>query len=486
MKIDIVRPEFMKAWQMAERSSSSKSTFASLGGILVTVEGDRVVLEATDLKTSIRCTAGGVSASQNESAIFPVKLLGELFRKAPVDLLKVDIKEEKGVLSAGRSRTRFSTWPVSDFPKLPRCEGANPLCDVSAGELSRALSEGSIASSLTDDFPKYLGACLLQVQGGSLQIVSTDGRRLSLSKCLCDAQDEAELLLPLAALRELQRLLGAGAADASVKILYDGSLAWFRLGEVEFSVRRVESSFPSYKRILEPGSTTTAILRRDTLLSALDRVDIIVRSYTRMVVMQFSPGGQVKLTGRAPDFGTAVEFMDATIDGEPMRAGFNVAFLQDGLKSLGADDVRMNLNGSAGQMTLFREGSDDFLYMLMPMKVIDQDLLDPEDERDEIDADAEENAKQENAKQEDVKQDGGDRPSDSGAVRPDEVLNDLVELKKEVEKTPEPEAAKPKTPRSRAVKPDTGESEITKPETADSGTKEAEKEAEDSNDRLPF
>jgi DNA polymerase-3 subunit beta len=411
MKIDIVRPEFMKAWQMAERSSSTRSTVASLGGVLVVAEGDRVLLEATDLKTSIRCLAGGISVSEDGTAILPVKLLGELFKKASSDILKIEIKGEKGVLSAGRNRTRFTTWVASDFPKLPHFDSAEPLCDISAPELLRAISEGSIASSATDDFPKYLGACLLRVGKGRFQVVSTDGRRLSLSKCPCDAKSDAELLLPLVALRELQRLLGAMSGEAPVRVLCDGSLAWFQLGDVEFSVRRVESSFPSYERILNPGSTTSAVLKKDALLAALDRVDVIVRSYTRMAVMQFSPGGQLKLTGRAPEFGTAIEFLDAAIDGESLRTGFNVGFLQDGLKSLGAEDIRMNLNGEAGQMTLLREGSDDFLYMLMPMRVADQDLTDFEEDE------GLETIKDENAENKE----------------PDAALSALLELKKGTE-----------------------------------------------------
>ena len=380
MKIDIVRSEFLKAWQMAERSSSTKSTVGSLGGVLLTADGDKVMLEATDLKTSIRCLAGGVRVSRDGSAILPVRLLGELFKKAPTDALKIEITDEKGVLIAGRNRTRFTTWPVGEFPKLAKSESAEHLCDIPAVELLRSLIEGSIASSPTDDFPKYLGACLLQVRGGRFHVVSTDGRRLSLSKCLCDAKTEADLLLPVLALRELQRLLGGIPADTPVRILYDGSLAWFQLGQIEFSVRRVESSFPNYEKILNPDSTTTMILKRDTLLSALDRIDIIVRSYTRLVVMQLSPGGKLRLTGRAPELGTTVEVLDAIIDGEPLKTGFNVGFLQDGLKSLGVEDVRMNLNGEAGQMTLLREGTDDFLYMLMPVRITDQDLVDPEEE----------------------------------------------------------------------------------------------------------
>ncbi len=380
MKIDIVRPEFLKAWQMAERSSSTKSTIGSLGGVLLIAEGERVVLEATDLKTSIRCSAGGVRVSRDGSAILPVRLLGELFKKAATDVLKIEIEGEKGVLVAGRNRTRFTTWPVSDFPKLAKSESAEHLCDIPAAELLRTLIEGSIASSPTDDFPKYLGACLLQVRGGMFHVVSTDGRRLSLSKCLCDSEAETDLLLPVLALRELQRLLGGVPADTAVRILYDGSLVWFQLGQVEFSVRRVESSFPSYEKILNPDSTTTMVVKRDALLSALDRIDIIVRTYTRLVVMQLSPGGKLRLTGRAPELGTTVELLDAAIDGESLRAGFNVGFLQDGLKSLGVEDVKMNLNGDAGQMTLLREGTDDFLYMLMPVRITDQDVVDPEEE----------------------------------------------------------------------------------------------------------
>ena len=118
MKIDIVRPEFLKAWQMAERSSSTKSTIGSLGGVLLIADGEKVMLEATDLKTSIRCSAGGVRVSQDGSAILPVRLLGELFKKAPTDVLKIEIDGEKGVLVAGRNRTRFTTWPLISRPRI--------------------------------------------------------------------------------------------------------------------------------------------------------------------------------------------------------------------------------------------------------------------------------------------------------------------------------------------------------------------------------
>jgi len=186
--------------------------------------------------------------------------------------------------------------------------------------------------------------------------------------------------------RELQRilqvLLGQDKSGA-VRVLYDGSMVWFQMGGIEFSIRRVESSFPNYERILNPNTTTTMLVNRQQLLSALDRMDVIVRSHTRLFVMRIVPGAELKLTGRAPEYGMAAEILDAVIDGDALNVGFNVGFVQDGLKSISFDSVKMSLNGEAGQMTVRRDGSDDFLYMLMPVRITEQDIIDLEEEEQE-------------------------------------------------------------------------------------------------------
>ena len=60
--------------------------------------------------------------------------------------------------------------------------------------------------------------------------------------------------------------------------------------------------------------------------------------------------------------------------------GFNVGFLQDGLRALGSGEIRLDFNGGEGQTRLLREDSKDFLYMLMPTRLSPQDLLEDEEE----------------------------------------------------------------------------------------------------------
>ena len=381
MKIELDRLEFLKAWQMAERSCGTKSTLSAVNGILVTV-GDETLLEATDFKTALRCTASGVKTLTPGQAILPVRILGEFLKKIPTGTATLEVDGEKGVLSAGRNRTRFSTAPVSEFPKIPRSDSAAELCTLITADLARVITEGAVASSAPADIPKYLGTCLFKVKDNLLKVVSTDGKRLSLSKCFCETKADDELLLPVPALRELSRLLTAVDQEARVQILNDDSTAWFRLdGGVEFSIRRVQTSFPNYEKILTSDVLTTMKIHRNELLPALERVDIIAHNtVSHLVVMRLSPGGDLKMTTRAPDLGTALEVLEASIEGNPLRVGFNVGYLQDGLRAMGDGEILIEFNGEEGQTRIVQEGAENFLYMLMPARLSPQDIIDDEPE----------------------------------------------------------------------------------------------------------
>ena len=53
MKIELDRLEFLKAWQMTERSSSTKSTISAVSGILITASEEKTYLEAIEDRKSV-------------------------------------------------------------------------------------------------------------------------------------------------------------------------------------------------------------------------------------------------------------------------------------------------------------------------------------------------------------------------------------------------------------------------------------------------
>ncbi|HOO63560.1 MAG TPA: hypothetical protein PK364_06535, partial [Synergistaceae bacterium] len=123
----------------------------------------------------------------------------------------------------------------------------------------------------------------------------------------------------------------------------------------------------------ERARTTWMTVDRDLLLNAMERLDILVRDGTRMVIFQFSPAGECTIAGFTQNVGAAVEHVTAEIDGEPLQLAFNSRFLLEGLKALHGEKVQFSLNGSTGQLTMFRPDDESYRYVVMPIDLQQQD-----------------------------------------------------------------------------------------------------------------
>ncbi|MBQ2615768.1 MAG: DNA polymerase III subunit beta [Synergistaceae bacterium] len=381
MKLEIERQDFLRAWQNAEKLASAKSASESAKGVLITASDDNtVILEATDLNTSIRCRAKGANVLDPGKAVIPAGIFGGMLRKLDTEDFVLEVNSERGFLNAGRNKMRFSVISAEEFPNIPESSNAEHICDISAPLLAKIIAEGSSAASQPQDFPKYLGTCLVRTSEGVIMAVSTDGKRLSLSKSTCSASKEDDLLLPAQALKDFAKATASLDEDKSVSLRADDSTVWFGLEDYEYSIRRVDSAFPKFERILNTECRTTLHINSGDLNSTLERIDIIAKTTpAHIMAMALNPNGELRITARAPELGTARETLQTTIEGGELQVGFNVAFFMDGLKALGGEQTVIEFSGEEGQTRMKREGSDDFLYMLMPARLSTQDAITEEE-----------------------------------------------------------------------------------------------------------
>jgi len=377
MKLNINKKLFLQSWGLAERSTSGSSSMTILSSVLVKASFEEVSLQATDIKTSIICKASGVTVVEPGEAVFPVKIVGDLFKKAQGDEFTLSVSEGKVLLRAGKSKYNFSTYPVSEFPILPSSNAAKVFCKISAKDLTEVLEEGTLAASSGEEFPLFLSSANFQITKGVLRVVSTDTRRLALSEtAVTEAEDSDAYLLPMKGIKEVQRILSTMDPSSLVEVLFDEAQFYFRAENVEFAVRRVESRFPPYEKILPKEHATTVIMDRGNLISALDRVDVIVRDYNRMVVIDITPkpNESFVMSGKAPDFGQAVEEMDAEVTGDKLRIAVNSKYFMEALKVMRDPYVKMGFNGSFGHMAVKHTDRDTFLCLVAPINLSEEDL----------------------------------------------------------------------------------------------------------------
>ena len=375
MKLSINKKLFLQSWGLAERSTSSSSSMSILSSVLVKASSEKVTLQATDIKTSIICTAYGVNVLEPGEAVFPVKIVSELFKKAPGEEFSLTVSDGRVTLKAGKSKYNFSTYPVREFPTLPTSEQAKIFCKISVGELAEVIEEGTLAASSGEEFPLYLSSANFHILNGILNIVSTDTRRLALSgAAVSEAADSESVLLPMKGIKEVQRILASLNPESSLEILYDDAQFYFKASNVEFTVRRVESHFPAYEKILPKVHSTTVLLDRGDLISALERVDVIVKDYNRMVILDIAKQNKFVMKGRAPDFGNAKEEIFAEISGDDLKIAVNSKFFMEALKVLREPQARLSFNGSSGHLVVRRADGEKFICLIAPINLTEEEL----------------------------------------------------------------------------------------------------------------
>ena len=384
MKLLLNKKEFLSSWALAERSAGASSTVSALNNIMLTATEDTLWLKATDVKTSIICRASGVIVQEGGEVLFPVKMVSELFKKIDTEEFVLEERNGKIRLLAEKSKYSFPCYPAKEFPALKTSEGANFFAKMTAVEFSKVLEEGGICASTQEEYPLYISSVLLKADtNGTAEVVSTDSRRIAISKEVTVASPETEkyALLPMKSVKDLLRILQSVSAETEIEMFDDEAQFYFKTDKLEYSIRKVDAKFPSYERIIPQEYAKTVICDRLDLIGALERVDVVVRDFTKTAILQVSPEEQkLTLRGKAPDFGVAKEELPAQVEGEGLTIGVNSKFFLEALRVIREEKVMLQFNGSGDKIAVKRENGDTFLCLIAPINLTDEDLATSEED----------------------------------------------------------------------------------------------------------
>jgi len=119
---------------------------------------------------------------------------------------------------------------------------------------------------------------------------------------------------------------------------------------------------------IEESATTSEVLANSlALLEAVRRVGILARDSTPVRLAMSSEG--LELVAITQDVGQARETLDADYTGSDLTVAFNPEYLVDGLEASPGDEIRLETIDSLKPAILRSTGDDQFLYLLMPVRV---------------------------------------------------------------------------------------------------------------------
>ncbi len=369
MDVTLNRTVLLDELQLIQGVVERRTTIPILSNILLTAEGDRLHLAATDLDVTVYTQCSAVVRREGRSTVHG-KVFFDLVRSLPIDNLDLSFQESRVEVRSGTFSSQLASLDPADFPTLPEVpEGQGFAVDLPT--LRRLIDRSVFAVSSEEGHFQY-NAALLLVSAKALEMVATDGHRLAWTKASHSAGTPPfeQQLLPRKVLNQIRHF--SAEADTPLYIARGENHLAFRLGDRTLLSRVLEARFPQYERVLVRDNPHRARISRQEFAAALRRVALLASERTHGVQMQFDHDS-LALASVGFDLGQAAEVIACTYAAPTLKVFVNANYLLDFLGAVDADEVEIQLRDADGPIVMTPAGEDaaagECLYVIMPIRL---------------------------------------------------------------------------------------------------------------------
>ena len=365
MKLSAARETILKPLQTVVGVVERRQTMPILSNVLLSVEGTKLHITATDLEVEMVAEAE-VKGEVSGDITVPGRKLHDIFRALPEGAnVELALSGERLTVKAGRSRFTLSTLRAADFPTIDEIAAKQTL-RVLRSDLRR-LVEKTHFSMAQQDVRYYLNGLLLETDKKRLRAVATDGHRLALSEVdlIGAASRDEQVIVPRKGVLELSRLL---EGEGEVQLALGANHIRVQLDGIRLTSKLIDGRFPEYARVVPHQPKNVIKADRNLLRQALQRTAILSNEKYRGVRLELSPNSVV-LQANNPEQEEAVETLEVEYAGETMEIGFNVNYLLDALAAVDSEQVELGVSDANSSCLIREPGTDGTKFVVMPMRL---------------------------------------------------------------------------------------------------------------------
>ncbi|GIV95867.1 MAG: DNA polymerase III subunit beta [Herpetosiphonaceae bacterium] len=377
MKLSCLQENLKRGLAAVSHAVASRSTLPVLSNILLSTDGGRLKLAATNLEIAITCMVGG-KVDEEGAVTIPAKLLSDLVNNLPNDkiTLQLDERTQAVTIICARTRATIKGIEADEFPSIPGAEGSfTPIASLAPDMLREVVGQVAFAAASDDSRPVLQGV-LLRLRGDRATFTATDGFRLAVRTISLEAPvaEPQELIVPARALNELARIIADAEEPVQIGLTSNGGQLLFHTGPIDFVSRVIEGRFPDYERIIPTAHTTRTILSTSELTAAVKRAALFAAASGNVIKLTMEPGGDLRpgrltLSANAAEVGENIEEVDALIEGEGGQLALNARYLQEALNSVGSDQLAIETQTPASPGVFKPVGAEGYIHLVMPMSV---------------------------------------------------------------------------------------------------------------------
>ncbi len=367
MKITTTKQSLVECLGIANKAVSSRSSIQVLSGVLIDAHDDSVVFSATDMEISIKAPLAG-KVERPGSLVVPARIATEIARSLPVGEVVLEQRpgETQVEIRAGESLFTLHSLPAADFPQLPMFTNDGFTIDRAAfiETVDRVASSAS-----RDETRPVLTGVFIQLSADSVRMVATDSYRLSVKETAVESSvsETLQAIVPARTLLELSRIAGT-ASEPSLTIVPSENQILFQVAGISLVSRLIDGQFPNYRQLIPETFDYEVAVDHDELLEAVRRIGLLAQKNAPLR-LHFAHN-TLTVSAESQDVGKAREVMPIQYSGEELEIGFNPEFLEAGVAAIRDSPVYLRFI-SPLRPGLVKGAGDDFLYLVMPIRLND-------------------------------------------------------------------------------------------------------------------
>ena len=366
MNIKINREVLIKPLSSVVGIVEKRQALPILSNLLLVGNANKLTFTATDLEMQTSLNIDTKIETDFEITISARKLF-DITRALPEDSeLDFQINESRVNVKAGKSKFNLQTLPSKDYPLLKKNDSESVSVKLSQNKLKGLLKQVDFAMA-QQDIRYYLNGLLFEIQGQKLNIVGTDGHRLSFTSTkLDDSYEKKEVIIPRKTIMELIKLLDDSDEIVELEIL--NQQVTFKFGDIFIITKVIDGKFPDYNRVIPVGYENGFLIDRQMLLNAMQRASILSNEKYRGIRLVLSENNMQLITTNSEQE-EAQEDIEISYNKEAIDIGFNVTYLIDVLNNIQFDQLSFTFKDSNSSCLVTIPNNDDYKYVVMPMRI---------------------------------------------------------------------------------------------------------------------
>ncbi len=372
MKFVVKKEDLYNGIKIVERATSMKALQPVLLNILIeTIDKSTIKLVATDLDFTVIANVDAQVEEEGKITL-PSKTLNEIVSKLGDKLISFEMVNGETSVNITCQNSKFDIIGIaaSEFPP----EFTNIQMDEQEGfeieirPFVKAVKQAGFAAA-SYETSNLLSGIVCNISENIMEIASTDGNRLARVRETIDNKENhsKQLIIPSKTLNEFIKMSGFIDED-SVKIYTEKSKIIIKSEKTTTISRLLEGQFPKYNQLIPKESPKEALVNVQQMISALERVSIMVNEKTSIVKLEFSHNN-LKLTADTPDSGKSEESIDIDYTGEDLTIAFNYKFVLEALKNIDSDEVKIGLNTPLSATMFKPNNEEDYVCLIMPVQI---------------------------------------------------------------------------------------------------------------------